>query len=51
MIMIGSAAAVLMGQGCAAVSAVEVTLTVAATVVKVTGAVIDAVIPDSKDKE
>ncbi len=53
MTMIGSAVAVLMGQGCAVVAdaAVTVVATVVKTGVKVTGAVIDAAIPDSKDKK
>ncbi len=55
MTMIGSAVAVLMGQGCAVVAVADAAVTVVATVVKtgvkVTGAVIDAAIPDSKDKK
>lgn len=47
------AISVLMGSGCAVVAVADAVVTVAATVVttgvKATGAVINAVIPDSKD--
>lgn len=47
------ASTVLMGTGCAVVAVADAVVTVAATVVstgvKATGAVIGAVIPDSKD--
>ncbi len=53
--MIGAVITVLMCQGCAVVALADAAVTVAATVVKtgvkVTGAVIDAAIPDSKDKK
>ncbi len=53
--MIGGVITVLMCQGCAVVALADAAVTVAAIVVKtgvkVTGAVIDAAIPDSKDKK
>lgn len=50
-----AAAVVLMCSGCAVVAVADAVVTVAATVVKTgvkaTGAVIDAVIPDSKEQK
>ena len=55
MTKVSVAVAVLLCQGCAVVAVADAVVTVAATVVKTgvkaTGAVINAAIPDSKDKK